>query len=237
MSQPDARYLIDKIDLHYPLIGFYDTPDASAHAPLKESKSCLFAFFRQWEKNVSVVLTKASYGCGGAGTWLCGVRTRSAESYISFLADEEGLKANHELMRAWLEHVKPYKQAHDSLVVGPLVPSAYEYLKTVTFFVNPDQLSILSIGAQIWSRPSDPAPVIAPFGSGCMQLISRVADLNAPQAVIGATDMAMRKYLPPHVLAFTVTKPLFEILCSLGADSYLEKRFYNEFRASRRGGF
>jgi hypothetical protein len=237
MDQPDTRYLIDKINLHYPLIGFYDTPDASAHEPLKESKSCLFASFRQWEKHGSVVLTKTSYGCGGAGTWLCGVRTRSMENYITFLADEEGLKANHELMREWLEHIKPYEQTHDYLVVGPLVSSAYAYLKTVTFFVNPDQLSILSIGAQILSRPSDPDPVIAPFGSGCMQLISLFADLDAPQAVIGATDMAMRKCLPPHILALTVTKPLFEILCSLGADSYLEKRFYNEFRDSRKGGF
>ena len=54
--------------------------------------------------------------------------------------------------------------------------------------------------------------MIAPFGSGCMQLVGVFKDLGAPQAAIGATDIAMRQYLPPDMLAFTVTKPMFERL-------------------------
>ena len=89
------------------------------------------------------------------------------------------------------------------------------------------------IGAQLFSKPGDPEPVLAPFGSGCMQLISLFKDLGVPQAIIGATDMAMRKYLPTYILGLTVTKPMFEQLCSLGQDSYLDKRFINELKKSR----
>jgi hypothetical protein len=88
----------------------------------------------------------------------------------------------------------------------------------VTFYVNPDQLAVLCVGAGYYSRPGDIPPVVAPFGSGCMQLISLFGDLDAPQALIGATDQAMRKFLEPALLAFAVTRPMFELLCRWAAD-------------------
>jgi hypothetical protein len=65
-------------------------------------------------------------------------------------------------------------------------------------------------------------------------LVSLFKDLDEPQAIIGATDMAMRKYLPPDILAFTVTRPMFEQLCSLDSKSYLEKRFLSDLKKARR---
>ena len=234
MKQPDFSYLIEKTGITFPLIGFYDVPDTSLFEPFMESKACIFAYFKKWEKGVSLLLTKEQFGCGGAGSWLCNVRTRTKEQYVKFLADDEGLKANHELMGLWLDNLHPYKQQHPNLVIGPLKTAGYEYLKTITFFVTPDQLSMLMIGAQLNSAPSDPDPVIAPFGSGCMQLISHFKDLNIPQGMIGSLDMAMRKYLPPNILAFTVTKPMFEQLCNIGENSYLEKHFFTELQKSRK---
>jgi len=216
------------------LIGFYDTPDKSLFDPLYSSNACVFANYKQWGKGRYTLITKEQYGCPGAGSWLCNVKTKSREDYIKFLVDDEGLKDNHELMGKWLDHVKPYKQQNEFLVIGPLNKQAYKYLKTVTFFVNPDQLSMLMIGAQLFSSPEDPQPVLAPFGSGCMQLISLFDDLNIPQAIIGATDMAMRKYIPPDILALTVTKPMFNQLSTIGKTSYLEKRFIKELKKSRR---
>lgn len=234
MEQPDFCYLIEKTGITFPLIGFYDVPDTSLFEPFIESKACIFAYFKKWEKGVSLLLTKEQFGCGGAGSWLCDVRTRTKEQYVKFLADDEGLKANHELMGLWLDNLRPYKQQHPNLVIGPLKAAGYEYLKTITFFVTPDQLSMLIIGAQLNSAPSDPDPVVAPFGSGCMQLISHFKNLNIPQAMIGALDMAMRKYLPPNILAFTVTKPMFEELCNIDKNSYMEKRFFTELQKSRK---
>ncbi len=231
--QPSYNFLIEKTGISFPLIGFYDAPDLSAFQPIKKTTTCVFAYFKQWEKGNYILLTRKQYGCPGAGSWLCNVRTRSRKEYIEFLADEEGLKANHQLMNEWLDFVQPYHQENENLVIGPLQSRQYKYLKTVTFFVNPDQLSMLMIGAQLFSSPSNPEPVLAPFGSGCMQLVSLFKDLNIPQAIIGATDMAMRKYLPPEIMAFTVTKKMFEQLCSLNENSYLDKRFIRGLKNAR----
>ena len=65
----------------------------------------------------------------------------------------------------------------------------------------------------------DPQPVITPFGSGCMQLVSLFRDLSVPQAIIGSTDMAMRKYIPPNILAFTIIISMLEKLYSTGKKS------------------
>ena len=236
MSQPEYNYLIEKTGITFPLIGFYDVPDTGLFEPLVETKACIFAYYKQWEKGRYLHLTKEQYGCGGAGSWLCNVRTRTKEQYVTFLTDDEGLKASHELMSLWIDHIKPYKQEHPNLVIGPLKAEGYEFLKTITFFVTPDQMSMLMIGAQLNSSPDDPDPVIAPFGSGCMQLISHFKNLSDPQAMIGAMDMAMRKYMPENILAFTVTKPMFEQLCNLGENSYLEKRFFRELHKVREAG-
>jgi len=236
--QPNPSNLTRIIDLHRPLIGFYDAPDESPFSPLAEpnsNKSCVFAFFNDWLKGETLHINKEHYGCGGAGNWLCGIATRSREDFIEFLVDHEVLKASHDLMDRWLDQHKPYQQEHANILIGPLREGQYEFLKTVTFYVNPDQLSALTLGAQYSSAPEDPSPVIAPFGSGCMEMVTLFDDLTIPQAIIGATDIAMRKHLPPDIVAFTVTKSMFERLCELDEDSFLYKPFWSNLRKAREG--
>jgi hypothetical protein len=108
-----------------------------------------------------------------------------------------------------------------------------QFLKTVTFFVNPDQLSALIIGAYYLNAPGDPPAVIAPFGSGCMEMITPFEDLAIPQAIIGATDIAMRQWLPPDIMALSVTVPMFQQLCSLDEKSFLYKPFLKNLQKSR----
>jgi hypothetical protein len=136
-------------------------------------------------------------------------------------------------MHQWLDYRQGYQQEHPNLLIGPLCEEGYAFLKTVTFYVNPDQLGVLMLGAQYHSAPGDPPPVIASFGSGCGQLVALFEDLNLPQAAIGATDIAMRQHLPPELLAFTVTKPLFEGLCALDEGSFLYKPFWRRLREAR----
>jgi hypothetical protein len=235
--QPDPTNLLEKIGLKVPLIGFYDAPDTKPFEPLVEptpgKRACVFAFYKQWLRGRTLHITKDNPGCGGAGHWLCDVVTRSREDYVRFLADDEGLKSSHELMRQWLDYRKGYKQEHAHILIGPLREDQYEYLKSVTFYVNPDQLGVLMLGAQYNSAPSDPSPVMAPFGSGCMQLVPLFKDLSVTQGMIGATDIAMRQYLPPELLAFTVTKPMFEQLCALDERSFLYKPFWRNLREAR----
>jgi hypothetical protein len=235
--QPDPTTLLKKSGMTHPLIGLYDAPDLAPFLPLVRPQpgkwSCVFMFYEKWLEGRTLHLTRDNFGCGGAGYWLCHVETRSRDDLVRFLVEDEGLKASSEMMNRWLDYRKPYQQNHPNLLIGPLRSDQYEYLKTVTFYVTPDQLALLMPGAAYNNAPEDPAAVTAPFGSGCSLMVGMFDDLNAPQAMIGATDIAMRQYLPSDLLAFTVTKPMFERLCRLDEKSFLYKPFWQNLRKAR----
>lgn len=233
-KQPDANNLLKRIDIKLPLIGFYDAPDAKLFEPLviPEPGDCIFTFFTDWLNGKTLHINREHYGCGGAGYWMCGIQRRSKEEFIKFLVDDEGLKASPKLMEEWLVASHTYRSRFAHMFIGPLKDDQWTYLKSVSFLVNPDQLSTLMLGAQYHSSPLDPPPVIAPFGSGCMELLP-FDDETIPQAAIGATDIAMRQHLPPDILAFTVTSPMFQRLCDLDEKSFLYKPFLQRLRKER----
>ncbi len=235
--QPDPRTLVGKIGLKTPLIGFYDTPEVAPFEPVVRlesgDSSCIFSFYTNWMKGETLLLTSESFGCRGAGSCLFGVATRSPEAMVTFLVDEEGLKSSRDVMRRWIDRRSLYHPENPNLLIGPLRPAQYRYLKTVTFYVNADQLATLLLGANYNSGPDEPTPVMAPFGSGCSQLLPLFADLTVPQAIVGATDIAMRQWLPPDTLAFTATRPMFEQLCTLDERSFLFKPFLQRLQKAR----
>lgn len=233
-SFPKPDNLIKRIGLNFPLISFYDSPETEPFKPLvkPEPGDCVFMFFKNWIRGQTLHITRDHYGCGGAGHWMWGIKSRSKQEFIEFLVDEEGLKASEELMEKWIDQSQPYRAEYAHLFVGPYKQELWDYIKTVTFYVNPDQLSALMIGAQYHSLPHDPPPVTAPFGSGCSQL-QPFKNLNISQSAIGATDIAMRQYLPPDILAFTVTKSMFVQLCRLDEQSFLYKPFLRRLKEAR----
>ena len=235
--QPNPKNLLNILGLTTPLIGFYDAPEAEAFSPVvrpvRGNYVCIFAFYKSWLKGETLHLTKDNFGCGGAGRSLLNVESRTREELVKFLVDQEGLKPSHDLMNRWLNRQTTYRQQHPNLFIGPLRENQYPYLKTVTFLVNPDQLGALMLGAQYNIAPDDPPAVIAPIGAGCMQLSPLFEDLERLQALIGATDIAMRHFLPPDILAFTATKPMFEQLCALDDKSFLYKPFWRNLRKAR----
>jgi len=233
-EQPNPDVLMRRLDLKIPLIGFYDAPDPDPFAPLviPKPRECVFLFYKKWLQGDTLHITKDHYGCGGAGRWMCGITARPREDSISFLVDEEGLKASHTLMERWVDSTSTYQATYSNLLVGPLKKDQWPYAKSVTFLVTPDQLSALMIGAQYESKPEDPSPVIAPFGSGCMELLP-FENPNIPQAAISTTDIAMRQHIPPDILGLTVTRPMFERLCALDKRSFLYKPFLQRLRKER----
>lgn len=235
-TQPNPEFLKRRLNLRLPIIGFYDAPEPTLFEPLvrPEGRDCVYSFFSSWREGKTLHLTRERYGCGGAGHWMWGIKVRSKKEFLKFLVDEEGLKASRQLMEKWMAVRNPYRANYPHLFVGPLKEEAWLFAKTITFFVNPDQLSALAIGAQYHSAPDDPTPVIAPFGSGCSGL-QPFNDLSFPQASIGATDIAMRHHLPPDVLAFTVTRSMFRRLCSLDEKSFLDKAFLKRLKLVRGG--
>ncbi len=228
----DANYLLDKLGIHLPLIGVYDAPhDASFDKmiePLSHRRTCIFAYFNAWMRGQTLKLTSTNYGCGGSGYWLFGKESRDRQGFVEFLVGDEGLKCSESTMGKWLDVTPTYKSKHKGIYIGPLKNSMVNYLKSVTFFVNSDQLSTLIIGANYFNDGTGENSVEVPFGSGCMQLLSLVPESIVPKAIIGASDLAMRKYLPKEIMAFTVNTSMFDKLCTLDENSFLNKPFLTD---------
>jgi hypothetical protein len=235
-APPNPEILLKRLDLRIPLIGFYDAPDPAPFAPLVTpgKNDCIFLFYKSWLEGLTLHSTREHYGCGGAGNCLWQIQARSRKDFIKFLAEGEGLKASGALMKKCIDSTTPYRAEHDHIFIGPLRPESWPYVKTITFLVNPDQLSALMIGAQYDSSPDDPPPVLAAFGSGCRELIP-FKDFGLAQASIGATDIAMRQHLPPDILAFSVTRSMFGRLCALDERSFLFKPFFKRLKEARGG--
>ncbi len=236
--KPDPAKLLSILDMSLPLAGFYDTPDKGLFEPYATARQCVFSCWQDWMQGKSTWLSQQNLGaiqCPGAGYWNCNVATMPSDRVASFLAEEQGLKASPDLMCQWLANQRPYKKENDYIVIGPLQRAQYDYLKTITFYGNPDQISMLITGAEYRNGSASYHPVTAAFGTGCGQLAAVFTDFDRPQAVIGGTDIAARPYLPRDILAFTVTKPMFEQLCQLDEKSFLHKSFWHNLRQARDG--
>ncbi len=231
-------YLVEKLSIVSPIVGVYDAPKLDCFdqllVPSKDRHTCMFAFFNAWKKGGALELSQYNFGCGGCGYWWFGKEGRTREQFVRFLRDEEGLKHADQDMRLWLDQEHPYIPQNGFLYMGPIKEEAFPYLKTVTFFVNADQLSALIIGANFFHHANEPTPVYAPFGSGCMELLP-LAESAFPQAVVSGTDLAMRRYLPAHLLGFTVNLPMYENLCRLDDQSFLNKPFLTDLIKARGG--
>jgi hypothetical protein len=232
---PNPTQLLDIAGIETPLIGFYDVPDSKPFTPCITPEHCIFSCYENWLKGERICLSANDAFCRGGMYWICGVEFASRDSFANNLNQREGFKALSALMKQWLDNQKPYKIEHQYVVIGPLTGSHDDYLRTITFLVNPDQLSLLLLGTEYHNASVNVHPTTMAFGSGCGQLAALFGDFHTdvPMAMIGATDIAMRQHLPPDMLALTVNKPMYRQLCALGESSFLYKPFWKKLRKSR----
>jgi hypothetical protein len=244
--QPNHNELIRIAGIKTPVVGLYDVADPAPFEPFTKPERCFFSCYEDWLKGSSICIAENEASCQGGGYWIGGVMPAWAEkkaglegspleAFATTLNDREGFKGSDDLIQQYFENQKPYTIKNGYVVIGPLKPEMYQHLKTVSFFVNPDQLSLLVIGAEYNNASSIDRKVTAPFSSGCGLLAALVDDLDedTPRAVIGGTDIAMREHLPPDLLAFTVNKAMFKQLSELGKDSVLYKGFWKRLRQAR----
>ena len=232
---PDPTKLLEATGIESPPIGLYDVSDPRPFEPFAGPTHCQFACYEDWLRGESVRIARGAATCQGGGYWVGGVEFTARENVTRSLSERDGAKSSDELASQWLENQAPYVMKNEFVVIGPLRDDQYKHLKTVTFYVNPDQLSLLLLGAEYHNASVEDHPVTIAFGSGCGQMAALLGDLETEtaKAVIGATDIGMREHLPPDILAFTVNRPMFRQLCELDEDSFLYKHFWARLRRAR----
>jgi len=244
-NYPNPKKLLELSGIETKLIGFYDVSNVKPFEPFTKSEGCFFTYYANWQKGYSTKISVGNTSCPGGGYWIGGITPEWAkksigdmspiESFASKLNRREGFKSSDELMCMFFDNLKPYTINNEFAVIAPFRIDQYEYLRTLTFYVNPDQLSLLILGAEYNNASVKENPVITTFGSGCGEMAAVLENLGnqMPKAVIGATDIAMRQHLPPDILAFTVNKPMFRQLCDLDQKSFLGKPFWERLKKTR----
>jgi hypothetical protein len=91
------------------------------------------------------------------------------------------------------------------------------------FLANPDQLSALMVLANYNRADSD--SVIAPFGAGCQSILFGFAEAerNPSRAVIGFTDISVRRLVERDTLSLTVPWKMFLEMEANVDGSFLQK--------------
>jgi len=116
------------------------------------------------------------------------------------------------------------------VVFKPLeeVDKSIESPEVVIFFVNPDQLSALTILANYYRKGNE--NVIIPYAAGCQTLgilPYKEAKSDNPRAVVGMTDISARLYtrkqLDDDVLSFAVPFKMFLEMEENVEDSFLQR--------------
>lgn len=229
--------LTAKLRLTTPLIGVYDAAPSAAFMPLVETDgtTCCFAYYPRWLEGETLVLSRGGAGCQGAYRAL-GLLTGYPAHMAHFLTDGvgapkgEGLKATPEIAQAFLDRARPLAVASGYILIGPLRLGQWDALRSITFFVDPDRLGALMTLAGYWSSDS---VVVAPFGSGCSMMWRELDEDGLDRAVLGATDIAMRRYVPPNILSLSVTPQRFEQMVSFPDEAFLNRPWWNELMDSR----
>jgi hypothetical protein len=232
--------LLAALRLDTPVIAVYDSDDTGAFRPLVKSggHNCCFAYYGRWLKGDTLVLTGEANGCPG-GLYHLGLRDSivpDIEYFLTCGTEErrgEGLKVSPEIAGEWLDKHTRLKPQSGHVLIGPLKLDQWDSVKTLSFFVDPDRLSALMTLSGYWSTEDK---VTAPFGSGCSMLWGAVEEYGGEKAVIGGTDIAMRRHLPPDTLLFTVAPQLFYQMVNVPPGSFLDRDWWATLMKAREKG-
>ena len=239
--QPDPSFLLDTLNVTFPLIGLYDAPDPAAFAPLVEpnptpsAASVSFRISRDWQAGKTVHLTTDNFGCGGAGGSLCGVERDDRAGFLHFLAIDEGLKESEALMGRWLDaprelragprpradraaQGRPVRAPEDRHVLGQARPAR-----------RPDARRRSTATPRTTRRLPSPT-----FSSGCGQL-ARFPTSTCPRRRSARPTSPCASGCRPTSWPSPMTRPLFEQFCLFDEDSYLTKPFLKRLKKARGG--
>jgi hypothetical protein len=149
-----------------------------------------------------------------------------------FLEGERYLK-NPDVVRKFLACLPLAVVPTRYVVVKPLEETdlAADNVRSITFLVNPDQLSALAILANYDGQDNE--NVIMPFAAGCQSIgifTYRENERPNPRAVVGLIDLSarqnVRRQLGKDVLSFSVTANMFRRMEANVEGSFLERKLW-----------
>jgi hypothetical protein len=240
-----VKRLMDALRLDTPILAVYDSEITDEFEPVVRASgsTCCFAYYKQWLQGKTVAFIKGEGGFGDPKNGCYGAHASFGlkEEYPPFMAHlltdgegapmGEGLKATAELAQEYLDRASAPSFSSGSALVGPLRLEQWGTVRSVTFLADPDRLSALITLASFWS--SDPEFVVAPFSSGCGLMLRELEGQDRERAVVGSTDIAMRKYIPADMLSLSVLPPLFARMIDFPDNAFLGKEWWNDLMKSR----
>lgn len=236
---------------YFPVAVLFTAEKPEGAAQFQENKfGCVAAMLNAAAKGRTVVFDRKTFGCPGGGVGLGFGNTYidfpgSIETFLStgnpefckttfgqkivqsmpHIEDGEGYLKNPDVAKRMVASMPMANIDEEYVVFKPLDQVLdQEVLQTVIFFVNPDQLTALTVLASYERTESD--NVIAPFGSACQQigiLTYKEASSQKPHAVIGLTDITIRKFFDKDILSFSVPYVMYQEMENNVEGSFLQK--------------
>jgi len=202
---------------------------------------CVAAMIVAAAKGRTAVFDRETYGCAGGGIGLGfgdPYREYPIEELLStgdggahrawtrgsHLAEGERYFKTPEIARKFVEALPIREVPTKYVVLKPFAQVAEgETPSLVMFLANADQLSALLILSNYHRAIKEGA--IAPFGAGCHSILYGFAEAERdhPRAVIGFTDITVRKLVERDILSLTVPWELYLEMEKNVEGSFIEK--------------
>lgn len=215
---------------------FADKKPEGAISFQEHKYGCVAAMLSAASKGRTAAFDRKTYGCPGGGVGLgfgnCytnfpgGIENFLSNGNPAFCETEFGRRIVKQMphIQDGERYLKSPENAAKMIESLPMQDAATEYVvfqplpevpaevqpQVVVFFVNPDQLTALTVLANYGRETRE--NVIAPFGSGCQQVgILAYAETAAeqPRAVIGLLDITVRRFFPKDILSFAVPYKMY----------------------------
>jgi len=214
------------------------------------SRGCVSALLNSAAKGKTAVFSRKTFGCPGGGAGLgfgntyinfpggieyflstgnkefC--RSEAGKNIVKnmpFLEHGEGFQKDPETAKKFIDALPLVDIPFEYVVYKPLEKSADgEAPEVVVLLVNPDQLSALTVLANYSRGTID--NVIVRFGAGCQQtgiFAYRECLSDNPKAIIGLTDISVRKLFAGDILSFTMPYRMFQEMENDVEGSFLQR--------------
>lgn len=229
-------HIADALKLAYhPVATFFQDTEIDGALKFKQGRwGCAVALYNTVAKKGRWALfSRKTTMCFGGIAGLCfgnnyHLMQGGIENFLSTGSKQrqgERYKKNPELAKAFVDKLPYVEIPKEYLVLKPLKDTDPDKPAPglISFFVNPDQLSALTVLANFDREGGD--NVIIPFSSGCQSLCllpHNESKKPLPKAVVGLTDITVRNMLDPNILSFTVPYPMFMQMEQNVDDSFLK---------------